>query len=187
MKTKQEGAALTAVAQLYCTKWHQLEYGCTWEEGGISCPAGETGGRALSRHRPAPRPSDASPRLPLCHTFSLVYVCVPTRMYSSVQVTSMWQARKRRAGCHYLRVRPYLIRTFSHHEWCVTSTHHLIWFHITLKWDLWLLSLKRLHLFIDIIREVLSKGQKALLDFGLFTAFLKNKYYTTMPALPFDL
>lgn len=61
-KTKQEGTALTAIAELYCTEWHQSEYGCTWRWAGLPVLQVRAGGRGLSQHRPECL-SDASPHL----------------------------------------------------------------------------------------------------------------------------
>lgn len=71
IKTKQEEAALTAIAELYCTKWHQSEYGCWGGRGFLSCRWDREDKVCLSTmsYRCL-----ASPWLPVCRTFSLVCV-----------------------------------------------------------------------------------------------------------------
>lgn len=131
MKTKQEGASL-----LY--KLTSIRVWLHMEEGGASCPAGE---RGRTREDEGGRgfvsaPSStmsfsglASPWLPVCQTLSrwkqMFQRACPAA--SRQRACDRLGSKVEEAG-RYLSVRPYLIRTFGHDEWYVTSVAH-VWLH----------------------------------------------------------
>ncbi len=85
MKRTQE-AALTVISEPHCTKWHQLEYGCTWRRAGLPV-------RQCRQERENETCVFQMPRLTL--TSCLLYILTHTHVHFNTYVQwcplSVWQ------------------------------------------------------------------------------------------------